>query len=134
LPNVGTPLQRILIADDHETVRKGICFILESHVGVEVCGEATNGREAVQKAIELRPDLIILDVTMPELDGLSAARQIKVALPDVPILILSMHMGSGMIKEAQRAGAQGFVTKAEAATVLLEAVDTVLRGQDFFQE
>jgi DNA-binding NarL/FixJ family response regulator len=92
-------------------VHKGLCYILESHVGVEVGDEATNGREAVQKAIELRPDLVILDVTMPELDGLSAARQIKTALPDVPILILSMPTGSGMIKQAQRAGAQGFVTR-----------------------
>jgi DNA-binding NarL/FixJ family response regulator len=123
---------RILIADDHETVRKGICSILGSRQDVEICGEASNGQEAVQKAIQLNPDLIILDVTMPVLGGFDAARQIKERLPNVPILILSMHEGPSIVKEARLAGVQGYVTKSEAAHVLSKAVDMVLQGQTFF--
>jgi DNA-binding NarL/FixJ family response regulator len=123
---------RILVADDHETVRKGICTILGSRTGVEVCGEASNGEEAVQKAFQLNPDLIILDVTMPVLSGLDAARQIRQTLPNVPILILTMHNSHDMIREAQLAGAQGFVTKSETAYVLLKAVDAIVQGKSFF--
>jgi DNA-binding NarL/FixJ family response regulator len=127
-------LLRILIADDHETVRKGVCAILGARKDVEICGEASNGQEAVQKAFQLNPDLIILDVTMPVLGGFDAARQIKKLLPKVPILILSMHHGSSVVREAQLAGAQGYVTKSEAAHVLMKAVDAVLQGQTFFEQ
>jgi two-component system response regulator NreC len=123
---------RILIADDHETVRKGVCAILTSHQDIEVCGEAANGQEAVQKAMELKPDLVILDLTMPVLDGLGAAKQIKKLFPEIPILILSMHGHSQVSKEARLAGAQGFVSKSDAGVVLLKAVETLMRGQTFF--
>ena len=123
---------RILVADDHETVRKGVCAILSSRKDVEICGEASDGQEAVEKAIQLKPDLVILDVTMPVLDGFNAAKQIKAALPSVPILMLSMHEGQNIIREAQRAGVQGYVTKTAVANVLLKAVDTLLQGQAFF--
>jgi DNA-binding NarL/FixJ family response regulator len=123
---------RILIADDHEIVRKGICSILESRKNIDICGEASNGQDAVEKASQLNPDLIILDVTMPNLDGFAAARQIRTFLPEVPILILSMHAGPSVVREAQQAGAQGFVSKSEAGHVLLKAVDAVLQGQTFF--
>jgi len=77
----------VLIADDHEVVRKGVCNILEARGDAKVCGEATNGEEAVQKAIELNPDLVILDVTIPVLDGFSAAKRIKEVLPEIPVLL-----------------------------------------------
>jgi DNA-binding NarL/FixJ family response regulator len=123
---------RILIADDHEIVRRGLCLILESRKNIDICGEASNGQDAVEKASELNPDLIILDVTMPNLDGFAAARQIRTFLPEVPILILSMHAGQSVVTEAQHAGAQGFVSKSEAGHVLLKAVDAILQGQTFF--
>ena len=123
---------RILIADDHEIVRKGICAILESRKSIDICGEASNGQDAVEKASQLKPDLIILDVTMPNLDGFAAARQIRTFLPEVPILILSMHEGRAVVNEAQQAGAQGFVSKSDAGAVLLKAVDAITQGQTFF--
>jgi two-component system response regulator NreC len=123
---------RILVADDHETVRKGVCSILESRKSIEICGEAANGQDAIEKASELNPDLIILDVTMPGLDGFAAARQIRTFLPEVPILMLSMHEGPSLASEAQRSGAQGFVSKSDAGDVLLKAVEIVLRGKTFF--
>jgi DNA-binding NarL/FixJ family response regulator len=124
---------RVLIADDHAVVRQGLCAILESRGDWEVCGEATNGEEAVQKTLKLNPDLIVLDITMPVLDGFSAARKIRATLPDVPILMLSMHDGLNVIDAARAVGAQGFVTKTEIAGVLLEAVDCLLRGEPFFR-
>jgi len=123
---------RILIADDHETVRKGVRSLLTSHENVEVCGEAANGQEAVRKALELKPDLVILDLAMPVLDGLGAAKQIKKLLPEIPILILSMHGHSQVSKEVRLAGAQGFVSKSDAGVVLLKAVEALMKGQTFF--
>ncbi len=123
---------RILIVDDHETVRKGVSSILETRKDVEVCGEASNGQEGVEKASQLNPDLIVLDVTMPVLDGFSAARQIRAILPEVAILILSMHAGHSIIREAQQAGVQGFVSKSDTGQQLLRAVGAVLQGQTFF--
>lgn len=125
---------RILVADDHEIVRKGVCMVLGSRTNIEVAGEASNGQEAVLKALRLDPDLIIMDVTMPVLDGLSATKQIKQALPNVPVIILSMHDDPEMIRAAQEAGAQGFVTKSSVSPALLNAVDAVLRGKTFFAE
>ncbi|MGB8322848.1 MAG: response regulator transcription factor [Candidatus Acidiferrum sp.] len=125
---------RILIADDHEVVRKGVCSLLESRADLKVCGEATNGQEAVDLARQLDPDLVVLDVTMPMLDGFSAARKIKQLLPAMPILMLSMHAGPAMVRAAKAAGAQGFVTKTDVAGTLLQAVDVVLRGETFFTD
>jgi two-component system nitrate/nitrite response regulator NarL len=123
---------RILIADDHELVRRGIAGLLLSRHNFELCGEASNGEEAIQKAIELHPDLIVLDVTMPVLNGLDAARRIRETLPSVPILMLSMHDGRQIIEEAKLAGAQGFLSKNEVGAVLLEAIDTLAQGGEFF--
>lgn len=125
---------RILIADDHEVVRKGVCSLLESRADLKVCGEATNGQEAVDLARQLDPDLVVLDVTMPVLDGFSAARKIKQLLPAIPILMLSMHAGLEMVRAAKAAGAQGFVTKTDVAGTLLKAVDVVLQGETFFTD
>jgi len=123
---------RILIADDHPIVRKGVRSILESRKDLEVCGEATNGEEAVRKSLEVNPELIILDVTMPVLDGFSAARKIKEAMPAVPILMLSMQDGPEMARSSRSVGAQGFVTKAATNEVLLKAVDVLIAGGTFF--
>jgi DNA-binding NarL/FixJ family response regulator len=123
---------RILIADDHEIVRRGVRSILESRIGMEVAGEATNGREAVEQAALLKPDLIILDHSMPILDGLAAVAEIRQILPDVPILMLSMHEGQFLIDALHLVGVQGYVPKAECADKLLEGVDAVSRGDTFF--
>jgi DNA-binding NarL/FixJ family response regulator len=101
---------------------------------LQVCGEAENGEDAVEKALRLNPDLIILDVVMPVLDGLAAARKIRSLLPNVQIVMLSMHDGAEILQAARLAGARGFVTKSEIAERLVEAVGTVLRGQTFFVE
>jgi two-component system nitrate/nitrite response regulator NarL len=123
---------RILVADDHETVRKGVCAILGTRLDIEVCGEAANGEEAIVQAHALKPDLIILDITMPILNGLDAARVIRLTLPDLPILLFTMHEGKHIIEDAKKIGIDGFVCKSEASATLLAAVDAVLRNQPFF--
>jgi DNA-binding NarL/FixJ family response regulator len=123
---------RILVADDHEAVRKGVCAILASRLDVEVCGEASNGQEAIAKAHVLKPNLIILDITMPVLNGLDAARIIRLTLPDLPILLFTMHEGKHIIEDAQKIGIEGFVCKSEASATLLAAVDSLLRNESFF--
>jgi two-component system response regulator NreC len=125
---------RILIADDHEAVRKGVCAILGSHTEVEICGEAENGKEAIEKANAMKPDLIILDITMPVLSGFEAAREIRKTLPLVPILILSMHESNQLVEEAKKIGVQGYVTKTQVGGTLLQAVNTLLRKETFFPE
>jgi DNA-binding NarL/FixJ family response regulator len=119
---------RILIADDHEVVRKGVCVILSTRPDLEVCAEAADGQEAIMKALETNPDLIILDVSMPKLDGISAARKLKELFPSVPIIILSMLDELEIVDRVQQAGAQAFVPKAEAANALLQAVDSLTQG------
>lgn len=123
---------RILVADDHEVSRKGICSILSSRPDIEVCAEASDGHEAIEKALVVKPDMVILDFSMPTLDGLSAARKLKQVLPTVPIIILSMHKGAQIVHAAQLAGAQGFVAKSDAGAALLNAVDLVRKGKTFF--
>jgi DNA-binding NarL/FixJ family response regulator len=123
---------RILIVDDHEAVRKGIRAILRSRPDLEVCGEAINGEEAVAKAEELKPDLIILDVTMPVLDGFGAAREIRKRMSEVPILFYSMNDGRAVMESARAVGANGFITKSEAGGVLLKAVGALSNKETFF--
>ena len=123
---------RILIADDHEIVRKGVATVLSTRRDLVVCGEAADGEEAVRKATELRPDLVILDLTMPELNGVSAAQKIKEILPGVPILILSMHEGASLLETFRRIGVQGYVPKTQASEKLLDAVDALAKGNTYF--
>jgi DNA-binding NarL/FixJ family response regulator len=123
---------RILIADDHEVVRRGVRSILESRADWEICGEAANGQEAIDKTRQLNPDLIVLDITMPVLNGLDAARSIRKSSPNTVILILSMHVSKELIQEAQRIGAKGFVVKGEAGDNLVKAVDAVTQFKTFF--
>src|SRR3984885_7922325 len=123
---------RILIADDHEVAREGIRALLEGHPGWEVCAEAKDGREAVEFACKTNPDLILLDIGMPNLNGLEAARQILAASPDVPILIVTMLDSNQVVREVLRAGARGFVLKSDAGRDLVAAVEALQLNRTFF--
>ena len=123
---------RILIADDHEVARRGIRAMLESHPGWEVCGEAKDGREAVELASTEKPDLILLDIGMPNLNGLEAARQILAVSPDIAILILTMHDSDQVVREVLRAGARGFLLKSDAGRDLVAAVEALQLQRTFF--
>ena len=122
---------RVLIADDHGIVRSGIRLLLERQADIEVIGEAADGAEAREMAIRERPDLAILDVKMPKLTGLQATREIKSQAPEVSVLILSMHDDERYLFEALKAGASGYVLKAQADTDLLAAIRAVARGEPF---
>jgi two-component system nitrate/nitrite response regulator NarL len=121
-----------LIADDYEVVRRGVASILSSRKDIEACDGACNGEQAVEKARELNPDMVILDITMPVLDGFGAAKQIRSFLPKVPILFLSMQTAREFVQQAKAVGAQRFVNKEQAGTTLLKAVDTLSRNETFF--
>lgn len=125
---------RILVADDQEGVRRRVVATLQARGDLEVCAEAANGLEAVKKARELKPDVIVLDITMPELNGLEAAREIRSFAPDTPIVILSVHKSKQLIEEARKVGVRGYVTKGEAVQKLVQAVDAVIRDRAFFPE
>ncbi len=122
---------RILIADDHGIVRAGIKLLLDRQPGMEVVAEAQDGIEAVELALQTRPDLCILDVGMPRLTGLQAAREIRAQLPNARVLILSMHDDEHYVFEALKAGASGYVLKREADQDLVGAVHAVIRGDAF---
>jgi DNA-binding NarL/FixJ family response regulator len=124
---------RILIADDHDVVRQGVRAILEGQAGWVVCGEASTGREAVAKAIDLQPDVVVLDISMPELNGLEATRQIRRAV-SAKILILTMHESDQVISEVLDAGAHGYVLKTDAGRTLVEAIGALLRHREFLTE
>ena len=123
---------RILIADDHELVSKGVCALLAPRKDIQVIDNAFDGKQAVDKARQENPDLIILDISMPVLDGFGAASQIRRFLPTVPILFLSMFAGASVVEQAKSVGAQGFVRKDEAGQVLLRAVDSLIQRRTFF--
>jgi DNA-binding NarL/FixJ family response regulator len=122
---------RILIADDHEVVRRGVTMLLESRPGWEVVGEAGNGREAVDAAKRLQPDVVILDVGMPELNGIEATRQILEAVPGTEVLVLTMHQSENLVRRILQAGALGYVSKSDVASSLGTAVDAVSRHTAF---
>jgi DNA-binding NarL/FixJ family response regulator len=123
---------RILIADDHEVARKGIRALLESHPGWEVCGEARDGREAVEYAESTKPDVVLLDIGMPNLNGLNAARQILATAPDTRILVLTMHDSDHVVREVLAAGARGFLLKSDAGRDLVAAVEALQQQRTFF--
>lgn len=124
---------RILIADDHEIVRQGLKALLAtSRPEWEVCGEAKDGTEAIEAARHLKPDVVVLDVTMPGMNGLEALSRMRKAGIDCPILIFTMHESDKLIAEVRRAGAQGYVVKSQAARDLVLAIDTILAGGTFF--
>jgi DNA-binding NarL/FixJ family response regulator len=123
---------RILVADDHEVVRRGVCALLEGHAGFQVCEEAADGREAVEKAKHSLPDVVILDIGMPGLNGFDAARQIRSVSPDSEVLILTMHESEQVIREVLAAGARGYVLKSDAGRDLITAVEALSRHKTFF--
>jgi DNA-binding NarL/FixJ family response regulator len=122
---------RILVADDHEVVRKGVCSILLSHPGWTIVGEATTGRDAVRQAEKLRPDVVILDYSMPELNGLEATRLILKSVPRAEVLILSMHDSELVTRQVLEAGAHGYVLKSDAARHLVAAIETLRQHKPF---
>ena len=123
---------RILIADDHGMIRQGLRAVIEAHRGWELCGEAGNGRQAVELARQLRPDLVVLDLTMPELNGLDATRKILAALPRAQVLILTMHDSEALAQEVLAAGARGYVLKNDAPELLPQAIEALAAGRMFF--
>jgi len=123
---------RILIADDHELVRRGIAAQIAHCPGWEVIAEATNGRDAVELAQSFKPDVIVLDLTMPELNGLAAARKIVAALPQARVLILTVHESEELVREVLAAGAQGYVLKSDAGRTLVAAIEALLDGRTYF--
>jgi DNA-binding NarL/FixJ family response regulator len=123
---------RILVADDHEVVRQGVRSLLEAHPGWEVIAEASDGRGAVEKASQLHPDVVILDIGMPNLNGLEATRQILRGHPGARVLILTMHDSEQVMREVLEAGARGFILKSDARRDLVAAVDALQRNKTFF--
>lgn len=119
---------RILVADDHAIFREGLRSVLAKNSSIQVVGEAANGRDVVRLSKELSPDLIIMDISMPELNGIEAARAVLENRPEISIVILSVHSRKKFILEALKAGARGYVLKDSAGEKLLEAVSTVLSG------
>lgn len=123
---------RIFIADDHEVVRKGLMALLQAQPDWEVCGEAADGREAVEKAQQLKPDVVILDIGMPSLNGLEATRQILKTNPQARVLILTLHDSDQVVREVLNAGARGFLLKSDAARDLVAAVEALRRDKTYF--
>ena len=123
---------RILIVDDHEVVRQGIRTILRARPQWEVCGEAVNGKDALEKAQSLDPDVIIMDITMPEMSGIEATRELTKRKVRAGVLIFTMHESKNLSTTVQEAGARGFVLKSHAARDLLDALETLMNGGTFF--
>jgi DNA-binding NarL/FixJ family response regulator len=125
---------RILVADDHEIVRQGLRALIQEHPQWELVAEATDGRDAVDKASELKPDIAIVDITMPSLNGLEAAKQMLKLNPPTKILIFTMHDSELAMQKAVNAGARGYVLKADAGRDIVRAVQALLNGQTFFTQ
>jgi DNA-binding NarL/FixJ family response regulator len=123
---------RIFIADDHEVVRKGLCALLQAEPGWEICGEAADGREAADKIRELKPDVSILDIGMPGLNGLEATRKIIKEDPRARVLILTFHDSDQVVRDVLNAGARGFLLKSDAARDLVVAVEALKRDKTYF--
>ena len=122
---------KILLADDHTIVRQGLKLILSAHADLEVVGEAANGREAVELADKLRPDIVLMDVQMPELNGIEATRKMVAANSRIRVLVLSMHKESVYVREILKAGARGYILKDAIDTELLNAIRSVAKGDGY---
>ena len=132
LQNLTRPTIRILVADDHPTILEMVKNILKAHRGFEVVGEARDGQHAVSLAESLKPDVIVINVTMPKMSGFEAARRIRVHVPDSAIVILSSHKDQQFIEEARKAGANGYVGKSDADEQLIRAIESTVKGEEFF--
>jgi DNA-binding NarL/FixJ family response regulator len=123
---------RVLIADDHTIVRQGICSLLKSRDDMSVVGEASTGKEAIEKVEALHPDVALLDISMPILNGLEATRYIRKDYPDCKVLVLTMHENKESVRQVLQAGASGYVVKKSAASQLFDAIHAVSKGEAFF--
>jgi DNA-binding NarL/FixJ family response regulator len=116
---------RILLVDDHEIIRKGLRSVVEGRKDWEIVGEATTGRDAVRKVEELKPDVVVMDISMPELNGLEAVRQIVKIAPRTEVLVLTMHESEDLVREVLEAGARGYLLKSDASRQLIGAIDAL---------
>lgn len=124
-----TQVIRVLVADDHALMREGICALMKNYPDIEVIGEAENGRVAIQMTQKLRPDIVLMDIAMPQLNGLDATRQIKRDFPEINVLVLTMYDHEEYIRPALKAGASGYVLKQAAASEMVAAIRAVYRGE-----
>ena len=120
---------RILLVDDHEVVRRGLKLLLQNNSEWEVCGEAENGKEAIDQVLTLKPNLVILDLSMPVMGGLEAARKIRSVSPKTKILIFTMHDSPKLAEEVERAGADGYVSKTAVSAELQKTISSLLESQ-----
>ena len=123
---------RVLVADDHEVVREGILALLQAEPGIRICGEATNGPDAISKTLRLKPDVVVLDIGLPGISGLTAARRISAEAPNTKILIFTLHDSEQVLKEVLASGARGYVLKSDAGRDLLRAIRALSTGTTFF--
>ena len=136
-PSAGTRVEqlgrkvRVLIADDHPVIRRIVRSTLQAHPNFEVCAEVENGLEAIEEARKLKPDVIVLNISMPVLNGFEAAREIKKTLPESAIVILSQNADRRFVEEAKRLGARAYVAKSKAGEALVKAVEAAVLGDDF---
>ncbi len=125
------PVTKILLADDHTIVRQGLKLIISSHADLQVIGEAANGREVLELAEKLKPDVILMDVAMPELNGIEATRRLREVSPRTKVLVLSMHKEAVYVREILKAGARGYILKDAIDTELISAIQSVARGDGY---
>lgn len=123
---------KILVADDHDIIRRGLKQLLTARAGWEICGEAKTGREAVTLTEQLKPDIVVLDVSMPDLNGLEAARRIHKTLPKIGILILTLHFSDTLVREIVEAGARAYIMKSDTDRDLVAAVEALANRRTFF--
>jgi two-component system, NarL family, response regulator NreC len=128
---VPDPVIKILLADDHTIVRQGLKLILSSHADLQVIGEAANGREVLELAEKLQPDVVLMDVAMPELNGIEATRRLHQTSPRTKVLVLSMHKEAVYVREILKAGARGYILKDAIDTELVSAIQSVARGDGY---
>lgn len=123
---------RVLVVDDHEMVRRGVISLIQTEGAFRVCGEASDGESAIAKTEETKPDVVVMDISMPGLNGLEATRRIRRALPQTEVVILSVHDSEQMIREAIRAGAISYVLKTDGGSAVLEAIAAAGRHESYF--
>src|SRR5215831_6129513 len=123
---------KILVVDDHDIIRRGLKDLLNAKSGWEVCAEAKTGKEAVTLAEQLKPHIVVMDISMPDLNGLEAARRIHKVLPKTGILILTMHFSDQLVRDVVEAGARGYILKSDADKELVTAVDSIANRRTFF--
>lgn len=130
----GMPSIRVLVVDDHELVRRAICSLLSGDPTLDVVCQTADGEQAVAKAEELRPDLVLLDISLPGINGIETGRRIRKVSPDAHVIFLSQHDSTQMVEDALRAGGHGYVAKVDAGAELLEAIRTVREGKKFVSQ